>query len=241
VDGATAAGSTSRPGFPVVRWGLPDFAWIYVAGILISVFGATVGIAITGDTSGNFGALTTALGAIGQFGGWFVLVALLARSKGRSVVQDFGLRVDIRDWWAVFAGLGLFVVGSLMILPLVDLANESQQVVQDLEQASGAKLVVFALVAAVIAPICEELLFRGLLLRALRRRLEPVPAVAIQALVFALAHPLLSPTVGDLAVVPALFLLGLASGVAATRKGDLSASILMHIGFNLVTTLAAVF
>ena len=144
------------------------------------------------------------------------------------------LRVDIRDWWAVFAGLGLFVVGSLMILPLVDLANESQQVVQDLEQASGAKL-------AVIAPICEELLFRGLLLRALRRRLEPVPAVAIQALVFALAHPLLSPTVGDLAVVPALFLLGLASGVAATRKGDLSASILMHIGFNLVTTLAAVF
>ena len=99
----------------------------------------------------------------------------------------------------------------------------------------------FALVAAVIAPICEELLFRGLLLRALRRRLEPVPAVAIQALVFALAHPLLSPTVGDLAVVPALFLLGVASGVAATRKGDLSASILMHIGFNLVTTLAAVF
>jgi hypothetical protein len=241
VDGATAAGVTSRPGFPVVRWGLADFAWIYVAGILISVFAATIGIAITGDTAGDVGALTTALGAFGQFGGWFVCVALVARYKGRSLGADFGLRLDIRDWWAVFAGLGLFVVGSLMILPLVDLANERQQVVQDLERASGAKLAVFALVAAIVAPVCEELLFRGLLLRALRRRVAPVAAVAIQALVFALAHPLLSPTLGDLAVVPALFMLGVVSGVAASRKGDLSASILMHIGFNLVTTLAAVF
>ncbi|MDQ1434623.1 MAG: hypothetical protein QOF59_1439, partial [Actinomycetota bacterium] len=46
-----------------------------------------------------------------------------------------------------------------------------------------------------------------------------------------------SPTLGDFAVVPALFLLGLVSGTVAVRKGDLSASIMMHIGFNLVTTL----
>ncbi len=69
--------------------------------------------------------------------------------------------------------------------------------------------------------------------------MSPTAAVIVQALAFALAHPMLSPTLGDFAVVPALFLLGAVSGIVATRKGDLSASIMMHIGFNLVTTLLA--
>jgi hypothetical protein len=223
-----------------VRWGLGDFVWIYAVGLVASFVGASLGLAITGDTTGHIGALTTALAAGGQFGGWFVAMVLVARQKGRGSLRlDFGFTIQIRDWWALFAGLGLFAVSTVMIAPLVDIVNEHQQVVDDLENATGAKLVVFALLAAVVAPICEELLFRGLLLRALRRRMLPWAAIAVQALVFALAHPLLSPTLGDFAVVPALLLLGVVSGIAATRNGDLSASILMHIGFNLVTTVAA--
>jgi len=220
-------------------WGLGDFVWIYVAGIFASIVGASVGFAISGDTSGHTGALTTALATFAQFGTWFGGVVFVARAKGHSVRRDFGLTVQRRDWWAPFAGLGLFVVGSVMIAPLVSLANEKQQVVDDLRQAGGAKLAVFAVVASIVAPVCEELLFRGLLLRALRRRMSPVMAVIVQALAFALAHPMLSPTIGDLAVVPALFMLGAVSGVVAVRRGDISASILMHIGFNLVTTLFA--
>ena len=222
-----------------IRWGLGDFLWIYVAGIVASVVGASIGFAITGDTSGHIGAVTTALSTFGQFGTWFALVVLIARSKGRSVRADFGLTLQLRDWWAPFAGIGLFLLGSALIYPLVNIVNAHQQVVDDLNRASGAKLAVFAVVAAVIAPLCEELLFRGLLLRALRRRVSPATAVIVQALAFALAHPMLSPTLGDFAVVPALFLLGAVSGVVAVRRGDLSASILMHIGFNLVTTLIA--
>jgi len=224
---------------PRLRWGLGDFIWIYFAGIFASLVGASVGFAVTGDTSGHVGALTTALSTIGQFGTWFVSVVLVARYKGRSARQDFGLTLRIQDWWAPFAGLGLFLVGTALIAPLVNIANAHQQVVNDLDNASGAKLAVFAVVAAFVAPVCEELLFRGLLLRALRRRMSPEMAVMVQALVFALAHPMLSPTIGDLAVVPALYLLGAVSGIVAVRRGNLSASIMMHIGFNLVTTLLA--
>lgn len=226
-------------GGPPPRWGLGDFLWIYPAGILISVIGVSIGFAITGDEAGHTGAVTTALAAFGQFGGWVGCVAYVAHAKGRSLRDDFGLRLDVRDWWAVFAGMGLFVVATLLILPLHDMVNESQRVVDDLNAATGAKLVVFAVTAALVAPVSEELLFRGLLLRSLRRRFPPAIAIGIQALVFALAHPLLSPTLGDLVVVPALLLLGTASGLAAETRGDLSASILMHIGFNLITTLAA--
>ncbi len=222
-----------------VGWGIGDFVWIYFAGILASVVGVSVGFAFTGDTANHVGAVTTALETLAQFGTWFGGVVLIARLKGRSAAEDFGLSLQLRDWWAPFAGLGLFLIGTVLIAPIVNLANAHQQVVQDLDKASGAKLAVFAIVAALVAPVCEELLFRGLLLRALRRRMSPTAAVIVQALAFALAHPMLSPTLGDFAVVPALFMLGAVSGIVATRKGDLSASIMMHIGFNLVTTLLA--
>jgi CAAX protease family protein len=221
------------------RWGLGDFAGIYIAGIVASLVGAAIGFAITGDTADHVGAVTTALSTLAQFGTWFGGVVYIARSKGRSARADFGLTVHVRDWWAPFAGFGLFLIGSALIAPLVHLANESQAVVDDLDKAGGAKLAVFAVVAALVAPVCEELLFRGLLLRALRRKMSPTAAVIVQATAFALAHPMLSPTLGDLAVVPALFLMGAVSGVVAVRKGDLSASILMHIGFNLFTTIVA--
>jgi uncharacterized protein len=242
VDPGSSSPSPERvpaTGGTVLRWGLGDFLWIYVAGIFASVVGASIGFALTGDTSGHIGAVTTALSTFGQFGTWFAGVLYIARSKGRSVRDDFGLSLQLRDWWALFVGLGLFLVGAALIEPLVRIANERQQVVDDLTKAGGAKLAVFAVVAALVAPVCEELLFRGLLLRALRRRMAPEAAVIVQALAFALAHPMLSPTLGDLAVVPALFLLGAVSGVIAVRRGNLSASIMMHVGFNLVTTLLA--
>ncbi len=227
------------PAIPAPRWGIGDFFWIYFAGIVASLVGASVGFAITGDTAGHVGALTTALSTLAQFGTWLGGVAYIGRVKGRSVRDDFGLTLDVKDWWAPFAGLGLFLIGTVIITPLVNIANAHQAVVNDLEHASGAKLAVFAVVAALVAPVCEELLFRGLLLRALRRRMSPTAAVIVQALAFALAHPMLSPTIGDLAVVPALFMMGAVSGVVAVRKGDLSASIMIHIGFNLITTLLA--
>jgi membrane protease YdiL (CAAX protease family) len=237
----------SRPANPAddpatgtrLRWGIGDFVWIYFAGIVASIVGVSVGFALTGDTSGHTGAITTALATLSQFGTWFGGVVYIAHTKGRSVRDDFGLTLHIRDWWAPFAGIGLFLIGSAMIEPLVRIVNEHQAVVDDLDKAGGAKLAVFAIVAALVAPVCEELLFRGLLLRALRRRMSPTAAVIVQALAFALAHPMLSPTLGDFAVVPALFMLGAVSGIVAVRKGDISASILMHIGFNLVTTLLA--
>jgi membrane protease YdiL (CAAX protease family) len=206
---------------------------------LVSLVTEGVGFALTGDTANHIGALTLALASLGQFGTWFGGVVFVARTKGRSAREDFGLTVRWRDWWVPFAGIVVFFAFTALVTPLVNLVGEHQQVVNDLEHASGPKLAVFAVVALLIAPVCEELMFRGLLLQSLRRRMSPEWAVIVQALAFALAHPMLSPTLGDLAVVPALFLLGAVSGVVAVRRGDLSASIMLHIGFNFFTTITA--
>jgi membrane protease YdiL (CAAX protease family) len=108
-------------------------------------------------------------------------------------------------------------------------------VVRVFQHAHGADRAFFALVVLVIAPIGEELLFRGALLRGLLRRTNPATAVWISGLVFALVHVALDPGAGF--AVPALLGLGLLSGYRALRTGDLSESILLHAGFNLLAVL----
>ena len=226
---------------PAIRWGIGDFFWVYFGGILAGVLLATVGYAISGDASGSPGALTEGLSFVGQFGGWIALLVLVSRRKGRGTLKaDFGLTVHLREAWVIVVGVLLEIGLTILVLPLVNLGHDKHQdVVNELRDSTGLKLALIALVAGVIAPVCEELLFRGLLLRALRRRVSPAAAVAISALAFALAHPLLDPTIGTVAVVPALFGLGAISGVVALRRGDLSMSIFLHIGFNLLTTVTA--
>jgi membrane protease YdiL (CAAX protease family) len=227
---------------PGVRWGLGDFFWVYLTGFVAAFVGASIGYGISGDKAGHAGALTIGLALVGQFGGWVVGLVWVSRRKGRgSLRADFGLVVHPRDLWAVPAGIGLEIALALMVFPISNLVqNQRQGVVNDLESAHGLHLAVLALFAGVIAPVCEELLFRGLLLRALRRRFSPVVAVAVSALVFALAHPALDPSWGTFVIVPALFGMGALSGAVAVRRGDLSVSILLHIGFNFLTTFGAV-
>ena len=226
-----------------MRWGLGDFAWIYFGGIVAGVVLGGIGFAIAGDRSGHPGALADGLAFTGQFGGWILGLVVVARRKGRgSLRADFGLVVHVRDLWLILAGVVLELVLVVMVFPITNLVpNQHQDVVNELDKAHGVHLALLALFAGLIAPVCEELLFRGLLLRSLQRRLPAAGAIAVSALVFALAHPALDPTLATLAVVPALFGLGAVSGVIAVRRGDLSVSIMLHIGFNLITTLGAVF
>ena len=238
-SGAPAARLTPDPSVPPVRWGVGDVVWIYVAGVIASIVGFSVGYAITGDTSGHLSATTLALGSGAQYGAWAVGFIYVSRTKGRgSLTADFGLAVRMNAALFVFAGAALQLVLGAFVYPLVQLVdNEKQQIVEDLQNSSGGKFVVLFVIAGLLAPIGEEILFRGMLLRALRRRYSPGLAVGVSALIFAVSH-LLDPSLGTVAILPALFALGAISGIAAVVVGDLSVSIPLHIGFNLVTLAA---
>ena len=215
------------------RWGLGDVVWVYLAGLVAGNVLGAIGLGITQDNVQHPGALTFALSFAGQYGSWFGGIAWVASQKGRSLRQDFGFALRISSWRAVFIGIGLALFGNAMLLPLTRWISERQDVVEDLRSSTGLKRLVIVLGAGVVAPVVEELMFRGLLLRALRRRMQPVLAIAVQALVFGFAHTL-SPSWGNFAAVPGITVLGVASGVAAEETGDLSASILMHFGVNLL-------
>lgn len=88
----------------------------------------------------------------------------------------------------------------------------------------------FILAAVVVAPVVEEILFRGILLPLLIQRIGPLAGVALSALFFAALH-------GGLGAFAALAVLSIALSLAYARTGSLWVPIGMHILFNTVNLL----
>ncbi|HYY05136.1 MAG TPA: CPBP family intramembrane glutamic endopeptidase, partial [Candidatus Limnocylindria bacterium] len=86
----------------------------------------------------------------------------------------------------------------------------------------------------VLAPVFEELVFRGLLFGTLRRRLGPAAAALVSAAVFALAHGY--GVIGFAAV----FWSGLLWAWAYERTGSLAPSIAAHAVDNLSASLEVI-
>ncbi len=247
--GEPAAYPPPVPARPRIRWGLPDVgvAWVVglVAALVVSSIVAAAAGVDTSRVSDDVGVLLASV--VGQAIGVIGTLELVARRKGRgSLRADFGLvaRLPGGRWTTAALWLLAGVALQLAILPFLQIVvdvhgkAETQDVVEQFKQARGPALVLFAVIVVTVAPVAEELLFRGALLRALQRRMTPAWAVFVSALAFAAVHPLLSPSIGSVIAIPGLFALGLLSAALAIRTGNLSASILLHAGFNLLTAVS---
>jgi membrane protease YdiL (CAAX protease family) len=84
--------------------------------------------------------------------------------------------------------------------------------------------------AVIIAPICEEVFFRGYLFAGLLRGMEVWPAALISALLFVAAH-------GDLGSAVPLLALGLLLAALRWRTGSIWPSIALHVGNNALASI----
>lgn len=87
-----------------------------------------------------------------------------------------------------------------------------------------------AFAAVIVAPLCEEVVFRGYLYPAAKRFAGPATAMFCSALLFSLAH-------GTLAMLLPLFLLGFAFAWIYERTGSIWAPIFAHFCVNGSTVL----
>ncbi len=132
------------------------------------------------------------------------------------------------------------VRGWLMVLPLVlFIAWLMNLLVGDqggsnplLELVLGSRdplaLILLVLTTVVLAPLFEELVFRGVLLPVVAKELGSAWGVIVSAIVFALAHL----SVGEL---PPLLVLGIGLGFLRLSSGRLFPCVLMHSLWNGVT------
>ena len=214
-------------------WTVIDFVLIWLGGL----FGTGVLVAL-GVLADNDDMLII-LGLAGQYIGNLGVFFLLRRTKeDRSV----GFSIEAGDFFYIALGLVFQIAMALLILPLANLlfpdGRPPQEIAETIANADSLLLqVTLVSVAVVIAPITEELLFRGVLLKALERRGE-VFAVVISALVFSSVHilglDLESLWKSALVVLPPLFLLGLVLARLTQRRGRLGPAIFLHSGWNLL-------
>lgn len=137
--------------------------------------------------------------------------------------------------WGALAGVVGFVVINLTLAVLVALLGDVEGPDQALlgEALAGGVATILVIIAAVVlAPILEEVVFRGVLFQGLRRRVGMWPAAIISSLAFGVIHVEVVGIEALPFVLPAVVLLSLA--VVPTLGSPLRA------GFGLVGLAALV-
>jgi uncharacterized protein len=135
-------------------------------------------------------------------------------------------------------GLGLIAVvaSTLIVSMLVALSgNEAtpEQVLTGGLLETPLQIILATVAAVVLAPIAEELLFRGLLHRGLRRRLRLAPATAVSSVLFAIVH--VDVALSQPIALVGLTLVGALLAVAYERTGSLLVPVVIHAVHNAVT------
>lgn len=98
-------------------------------------------------------------------------------------------------------------------------------------------LVASTLVAVVVAPLVEELIFRGVVLRALRSVVPTPVAIGVQGVLFGVAHVQVAFGAGNLGLVLLLSWAGVGLGLVAHHFRRLGPSIVAHATVNTVVFL----
>jgi uncharacterized protein len=217
-------------------WTVVDFILVVLGGFL----GAGIFTALSLVWGGGDGFLV--LGLAGQYVGHLGVLWLLARRKPGS---DLGFSIETGDVRYLFLGILLQIGLAVLFLPLTEYFFPDGESVQQVGSAlasleSTAARVAAVLIAVVIAPVTEELTFRGVLLKSMGNRSRSM-IIVVTALVFSAFHVIgLDPAhllEASAVVLPQLFIVGVVLAWLTLRTGRLGPAIFLHSGFNLLAAL----
>jgi len=221
-------------------WGVRPWLTPVVAYVVLIVAGSAVTSVVKPTSFAGKLALAIAVNT--------VLYALLAGAvgwAGRDIARRYGGWDAAFGWRApswrnlgwVAAGLGTvfageIAIGTLSIVLTGGKANEqSQNLHYDTRAVASAVLLV--LTAVVIAPIVEETVFRGLLLRTFMSRMPFWPAAVLSSVVFAAGHTYEVHTLLGAGVLAATVgVLGMTNCVLVRLTDKLTPGMLVHASFN---------
>jgi membrane protease YdiL (CAAX protease family) len=225
-------------------WTFPDVIAVFFGGLVGSVVAIVIGQIVNGGNELT-GVTLLAVASVGQAVTQLGMMYYLSRTRGTASWDiDFGFRFEPVDALGLILGIFLqLAVVFLVQWPIFELFNIEDPPVQDVaEIADGADTLLARLavivVVVILAPLTEELIYRGILLSRLRRGFSPHASVAIAAFVFSGIH-LLDPD--TLYIVPGLFVIGLVLGYIALRTKRIGLAITTHAGVNLLAAIGLLF
>jgi membrane protease YdiL (CAAX protease family) len=175
--------------------------------------------------------------AVVGYGPSVAWIAYVRRRWAGGSLASIGFRFRWSDlgWGPLtwIAAVATQIVVAAMVLVLDIPLSSNVESVSDLE-ADRAYLIATTVTAVVAAPIIEEIVFRGLVLRGLLSRCAATVAIIVQGVLFGLAHVDPVRGVGNVGLVLVLSGVGVAFGVSAYLTRRLGPSIIGHAIFNAV-------
>ena len=216
--------------------GLALVAWMFVGQILLYGIALELGIVGQGDATLDRFVQVSVMSA--------VLASTLAWLGLRGRLGDalaFGRRARALDLavgvGAGVAGFVVLLIGLGLLFQSLGLGEPEQQALDDAATGGIDALLAVAL-AVVLAPLLEELVFRGAFYRSLSRHVGMWPAALISSGVFTVVHIEIVTSAPHYLLQ--LFLLGLVFAWLYERTGNLLAPVAAHLVFNGISITLAI-
>ena len=152
--------------------------------------------------------------------------------------------IGVLTWFLAFPFVAIVEqVADLFTYSLFGLKTYEQVAVQYLKSAMNNphQLIAALFLILVIAPLLEELLFRGLLQSFIKKHLGAKAAILLAALGFALLHVSSIQGFGNISLVLSLLTFSYFLGLVYEKRQSLIAPIALHFTFNAFTTLRILF
>jgi len=222
---------------PKATWRTWEAIAVYVGAFFAGGVAALPVLQLVGDD--DFGAMVSTVAAALLIVG--LLVVWLHRlHPGWVDVLGVPKRWGPEVRAGVVFGIGLypvvvFVVGLLLVLLFRFISGESvtapEQVSRDLPPLGVATVVLYA---AVLAPIGEELFFRGVLFRSIRDRSGFWAGALGSSIAFGLIHYIPGPALDSVLLMSVMVFTGLGLSYIYERRGSILAPMAAHVTFNVI-------
>lgn len=142
--------------------------------------------------------------------------------------------------WAISFPLVLFLsqVLEMIVSKIFHITQLPDQVaVRYLKMTFEHPLYLFMSIGSIVilAPLIEEILFRGFLQTFIRQHLGSKQAILITSLCFSFFHYSSDQGLGNIPIIGSLFILALFLGYLYERQGSLIAPIALHATFNAIS------
>lgn len=175
---------------------------------------------------------------------WLAGRELAARYGGWMRVFGWG-RPVLADLPFAAAGFGIALAARFVVLIAANAATNGKAAEQSqnvsLDRVTVGEVALLVFVAVICAPLIEELVFRGLLLRTFMRRMGFWPAAAASSFIFAVFHTYEVDTLaGAVTLALAVGAMGLTNCALVRYSDRLSPGIAVHATLNGLAVLLLV-
>ena len=134
----------------------------------------------------------------------------------------------IKGWLTI---VPFVLLVSLIMSSLIENQNGSNPLLEIvLNNNNYLSFILLFVTTTLLAPLFEEIIFRGILLPTLSRDFGVISGIIVSAFIFALAHL-------SLGEMPPLFVLGIGLAITRIASGSLFSSVIMHSLWNGLTFL----